>query len=430
MKHSSPSARSIALDCLDAVIHRHQALDETLAVHNDLSRLESRDRAFVRLLVTTVLRRTGQMDALVSLWAPTPPSDTVQMILRLGLAQILFLDTPPHAAVSTALDLAEERKEGHAKGFINALLRRAVREGKAIVAVQDEARLNMPAWLLESWTSAWGEKTALEIARASLVETSLDLSLVSPDQTEEWAGRLEAVALPTGTLRRAGGGLVTDLPGFSEGAWWVQDAAAALPVKLLGNIHGKTVVDLCAAPGGKTCQLAAAGGDIIAVDRSEKRMERVTENLARLHLNARMVVADAANWKPDSSVDAVLLDAPCTATGTIRRHPDIPWLKRPEDVAKLAVTQARLLDAAVGMLKPGGVLVYCVCSLQPEEGEHIIREALARHPSLTLQPVTAEETGGLAEAVTPEGFLRTLPCHWPDRGGLDGFFAARVTSSS
>jgi 16S rRNA (cytosine967-C5)-methyltransferase len=239
--------------------------------------------------------------------------------------------------------------------------------------------------------------------------------------------RLDAALLPTGSLRRpAAAGPVEELPGFAEGAWWVQDAAAALPARFLGPVAGKRVIDLCAAPGGKTAQLAAAGARVAAVDRSAKRLERLTENLARLDLAAETVAADAALWRPTEPAAAVLLDAPCTATGTIRRHPDVPWLKGPQDLAKLVPLQDRLLAAATAMTEPGGTLVYCVCSLQPEEGPERIAALLAAGAPVERVPIAPREVGGLDELLTPLGELRSLPCHLAERGGLAGFYAARL----
>jgi len=227
-------------------------------------------------------------------------------------------------------------------------------------------------------------------------------------------------------LRRQGGGAIANLPGYHEAAWWVQDAAAALPVKLLGNIAGEAVLDLCAAPGGKTAQLVAAGAHVVALDRSPRRVERLNANLARLKLAAETRVADAIQWRPDQPVRFILLDAPCTATGAIRRHPDVPHLKSPDDVIRLAAVQERLLAAAIEMLAPGGMLVYCTCSLEPQEGKQQIERLLAHGAPVKRSPVDPGEIGGLAERVSAEGDLRTLPCHLADREGLDGFFAARL----
>jgi 16S rRNA (cytosine967-C5)-methyltransferase len=393
----------------------------------DTTGLEERDRAFARLLLSTTLRRLGQIDALIGqcLEHPLPvKAATAQDILRLGVAQLVFLDVPAHAAVDTAVTMAGDAGLTAHRKLVNAVLRRLSREGKILAADQDAARLNTPAWLWEAWQSAFGEDCSHAIAQAHLREAPLDIT--TKDDSAGWAERLEAVRLPTGTLRRQAGGAIPDLAGYAEGAWWVQDAAAALPARLLGTAPGQTVADLCAAPGGKTAQLAATGAMVIAIDRSAKRLERLTANLTRLGLSAEIVAADAANWRPPAPLDAVLLDAPCSATGTLRRHPDVAWLKQPADLAKLTVTQDRLLAAALDLLKPGGQLVYCTCSLQPEEGPYRIAALLASGAAARRHPIAAAEVGNLEELLTPEGDLRCLPCHLADLGGMDGFYACRL----
>ncbi|QQS14851.1 MAG: MFS transporter [Rhodospirillales bacterium] len=433
---SSPPAadpiigRRVALSVLDAVLRREQPLDDTLARDAGFAALDPRDRAFVRLLLATTLRRLGEIDATLAsrLETPLPPKAAATLdTLRLGVAQLLFLATPAHASVDTSVRLVESIGQRHLKGLVNAVLRRVARDRDGAspdgADGADPARLNTPSWLWESWVAAYGEATTRAIAAAHLHEAPLDLSVKGGAET--WATLLEAELLPTGTLRRAAGGRIEDLPGFADGAWWVQDAAAALPVRLLGDVAGRSVLDLCAAPGGKTMQLCAAGARVTAVDLSPRRLTRVGENLKRVGLTAELIAADATRWRPTAAPDAILLDAPCTATGTLRRHPDIAWLKDREDVARLSLAQDRLLAAAVGMLPAGGTLVYAVCSLQPEEGPARIEAALARLP-VTRIPVRPEELPGLETAITAAGDLRTLPCHWPERGGLDGFYAARL----
>jgi 16S rRNA (cytosine967-C5)-methyltransferase len=291
---------------------------------------------------------------------------------------------------------------------------------------RDPARLNTPDWLWESWTSSYGEETTRAIAAAHLIEAPLDLTPRA--DADFWAGQLDAEKLPTGTLRRSTGGNVTELPGFAEGAWWVQDAAATLPVRLLGDVAGQRVADLCAAPGGKTLQLCAAGALVTAVDISARRIGRLNDNLARAGMTAELVTADAGKWTPTEKFDAILLDAPCSGTGTLRRHPDIAWLKDGEDVSRLTLTQDRLLVHALDLLKPGGTLVYAVCSLEEDEGPARIDALLARSSQVTLVPVQPAELPGLAEAISPNGDIRTLPSMWPERGGLDGFYVARLRS--
>ncbi len=382
------------------------------------------------MLAATVVRRLGQIDvALAACLARdlSPRASEARNLLRLGAAQLLFLKTPPHAAVGQTVALAEGRLASY-RGLANAVLRRLAREGDALLAGQDAARLNLPDWLWVSWCAAYGEPAVRAIAAAQMEEPPLDISPVR--DAASWAQRLDATLLPTGSLRRPAGGAVAELPGFAEGAWWVQDAAAALPARLLGDVAGRVVVDLCAAPGGKTMQLAAAGAKVVAVDRSPARQKRLAANLARLGLTAEMVTAEAETWRPPAPVDFVLLDAPCSATGTLRRHPEIAWVKSGDDVARLVPVQDRLLDAAMAMLALGGTLVYCTCSLQPEEGAARIESFLARHPQMTRAAVAAGEVGGLAEVLTPAGDVRTLPSHLAEQGGMDGFYAARLTRAA
>jgi len=424
--------RQAALAALRQVLDRHRPLDDILG--GATAGLEPRDRAFVHTLVAGTLRHLGQIDALLTRCLSRPLPDKarpVRHVLRLGTAQLLVLDMPAHAAVSTAVDLCVAARQGGHKGLVNAVLRRLDREGRAWWAAQDAPRLNTPDWLWTTWTAAYGEATARAIAQAHLSPAPLDLTLRDPATRHDWAERLGATVLPTDSLRLpTDHAPIPDLPGFTEGAWWVQDAAAALPARLLRPAPGMHVADLCAAPGGKTLHLAAAGADVVAVDRSEGRLARVQENLARTGLTNRVQVmaADALAWASDTEAvfDALLLDAPCSATGTLRRHPDGLWLKAPDVLPALARTQRALLSAAADRLRPGGPLVYAVCSLQPEEGPDVVEAVLAARPDLCRVPVTAAEIGGLEAAVTTAGDLRTLPCHLADQGGLDGFYAARL----
>jgi 16S rRNA (cytosine967-C5)-methyltransferase len=424
---SEPTARQVALDLIGAVMRRKRSLDDAIEDNPAMAELSVRDRAFARLLVATVLRRLGQIDALIADCLNTPLAPRaaiVHDVLRLGIAQLMFLRTPPHAAVATSVDLAHARGFLSHKGLVNAVLRRLSVEGPDRVERQDAARLNTPEWLWRSWCRAYGEGLAHAIATAHLKEAPLDLTLRAED--EIWCEKLGATKLPTGSLRRAAGGSITALPGYAEGAWWIQDAAASLPVRLFNGITGRQVVDLCAAPGGKTAQLASAGAHVTAIDRSARRLDRLVANLNRLGMPVSAVAADALTWRPDEPVDAVLLDAPCTATGAIRRHPDVPHLKQPEDVARLAVVQENLLRAAVEMLRPGGTLVYCTCSLEPEEGSERVEALLRSGAPIERQPLDPGEIAAPSEWVTSAGDLRTLPCHLSEYDGLDGFYAARL----
>jgi 16S rRNA (cytosine967-C5)-methyltransferase len=422
---TGPNARRVALDVLDHVLGpEHRTFDETFQGHPQLARLAVRDRAYARLLVTTVLRRLGQIDhTALPLLRYRPKELRVHNLLRLGAAQLLFLSTPPHAAVAETVRLAASgfRRE---MPMLNAVLRRLASEGRQLMEGQDAPRLNTPKWLWDSWAEAYGEERAREIAAAHLVEPPLDLSVKG--DPERWASELGAEILPTGTLRRRAGGLIDALPGYDEGAWWVQDAAAALPALLLGPVKRRRVLDIGAAPGGKTAQLCAAGAAVTALERSPRRAEFLVRNLGRLTLDAEIVVGDALEWEAPAPFDAVLLDAPCTATGTIRRHPDVPWAKSPADVERLVEAQGRLLERAVRFVKPGGVLVYAVCSLQPEEGPARIAALLAGDVPVVRDPIARAEFKGLPVELTPEGEVRTLPCQLAASGGLDGFFIARL----
>ncbi len=428
------AARRIAADILEAVLRRGRALDDQFdgaGAHPGLAGLADRDRALTRALVATVIRRLGTLRHLISgmLEHGTPAqAPRVETALLLGAAQILFLDVPDHAAVDLSVRLAQaDRYAAHYAKLVNAVLRRLTREGKALLAGLDLPVLDTPPWLMARWIATYGETTAHAIAAANGQEPALDLTVKS--DAAGWAEKLGGRVLPTGTVRLVAHGSVTALPGFAEGAWWVQDAAAALPVRLFGDVRGLRVADLCAAPGGKTAQLAAAGAHVTAVDRAPARVERLRQNLARLSLAAEIVCADVEKWTAEP-FDAVLVDAPCSSTGTIRRHPDVPWLKRESDIIGLAGLQRRLIAHAATLTRPGGTLVFCTCSLEPEEGVAVVADLLARDNSLQRRPIAAAEVFGHDEFITADGDLRTLPCHFPDAdsrfAGVDGFYAARL----
>jgi 16S rRNA (cytosine967-C5)-methyltransferase len=426
------AARKIAADIVDGVLRRRVPLDEQLSGHGahlGLATLADRDRALMRRLTATVLRRLGTLrNALAGFLDKGFPDDAprVETILLVGAAQILWLDVPDHAAVDLAVRLAQaDRRAGRYAGLVNAVLRRVAQNRAAILAAP--ATYDTPEWLIARWTRAYGADVARAIAEANGHEPALDLSV--RQDAAHWAERLRGRVLPTGTVRTIAHGAVSLLPGFAEGAWWVQDAAAAIPARLLGEVPGLKVADLCAAPGGKTAQLCAAGAAVSAIDRSPARVARLKDNLARLGLAAETHVADALEWQ-GGPFDAVLVDAPCSATGTIRRHPDVPWLKDEADLAQLTSLQQRLLDRAVALARPGGRIVYCVCSLEPEEGEAQVAALLARNPQVKRAPLAAGDVFGHAEFLTRDGDLRTLPQMLPDPdphwGGMDGFFAARL----
>jgi 16S rRNA (cytosine967-C5)-methyltransferase len=404
--------RESAFDLLTAVLERHRPLEEAL---DTLPAQDLRDRAAAHRLAAAVLRRMGTLDAVLEPFLRKEPPEPVRNILRIGAAGLLLLQTPGHAAVATAVGLAKRRGLTPFSGLINAVLRKVAAAGPDVLGDLDPARLDTPAWL---WT-AWGA-SARAIATAHQVEAPLDVTLKPGVATPEGG-----VLLPTGSVRFPAGTRVGDIQGFEAGDLWVQDAAAALPARLLAVGPGERVADLCAAPGGKTAQLAAAGALVTAIERDAGRIERLVENLKRWGLEAEVINADAVEWTPPGLFDAVLLDAPCSATGTIRRHPDVARVKRPRDVQTVVQAQDKLLEAAVRMLRPGGRLVYAVCSLQPEEGAPRVAAAVARG-GVRVDPFRAEELAGLPEGLTKDGFLRTHPGFWRERGGMDGFFAARL----
>jgi len=412
-------ARNAALDLLTAALARRAGLETGLEAPG-FGRLSPQDRAFARALAMVTLRRLGQIDRALAARLTREPPESVRMILRLGAAQLFYLDTPHYAAVGATVDLAAAQPAtAPFKGLVNAVLRRLGREGPPANDPEDLA----PPWLFARWRAAYGEDAARAVAAVIAEEPATDLTPRDPADAPALAEALEAQLLAGGSLRRPGGGRIEEWPGFAEGRWWVQDAAAAVPARLLAVRPGDTALDLCAAPGGKALQLAAAGAKVTALDRSAARLRRLTAGLERTGLAAEVVAVEAEAWADPRTFDAVLLDAPCSSTGTFRRNPDVLWSIRPGDIAKLADVQARLLDAAAPRVSPGGRLVYCVCSLEPEEGEAQARDVLRRHPEFQPAPIEAGEGGAPTASVTPEGWLRILPSHLD--GGLDGFFVAR-----
>ncbi len=429
-------ARKVALRLFQQIFIKKNPLDQIFDDSGEYAGLTQRDRAFVRMIVSTAIRRLGQIDDLIRR-ALTRPDQNISPpilhnVLRLGVAQLMFMNVADHAAVNTSVQLIEA--EGHArlKGFVNAVLRKIAHEGQDWTSRQDIPRLNTPEWLLKLWINDYGLKTALDIALANLEEAPLDITVKKTDQLQEWSEALQGDILPTGSLRLHNAKMIPDLPGFNDGMWWVQDAAAAIPARLFGDLNGKTVYDLCAAPGGKTAQLAGLGATVIAVDRSAKRLQRLQENMKRLRLGERVSidVADAAVWRPRNKADFILLDAPCSATGTIRRHPDVAWLKTSADITSLVELQDRILNNALDMLNPGGVLVYCTCSLQKEEGERQIEKVLHNRADVDRRLINANEVGGVFDLINPAGDLRILPQHMTETGGMDGFFVSRLVKRS
>jgi 16S rRNA (cytosine967-C5)-methyltransferase len=403
------TARRAAAVLVAEVLGHGRTLDDALAQTRSFTTLEGRDRAFARAIASTTLRRLGSVDAVLEkfLQKPLPESAALaRAILRTGAAQLLVMHSPAHAVVSESVAVAHgARTAAPFAGLINAVLRRVDREGREVFDALAPGA-DLPEWLFARWRTAFGETQATAIARALRSEPPLDITpKADPDQ---WAARLGGKVIDARSVRLDSGGEVSGLPGFAEGAWWVQDAAAAAAVSLLGDVRGLKVADLCAAPGGKTMQLAAAGADVTAVDLSGARLARLRENLARTGLSATLVEGDALTWAPGEAFDAVLLDAPCSATGTLRRHPDVAWLRRPTDIASLVSLQAALIDRAIELVRPGGRLLYVVCSLEPEEGPGAVDAALGRRSDMIA---------------LGDGLLHTTPASRADEGGMDGFYA-------
>jgi 16S rRNA (cytosine967-C5)-methyltransferase len=434
MRHSSVkdeaplpglTARRLAVDLVEGVIHRHQTLD-VLSPQIDSTEQAQEDRAFSLTLTLTSLRHFGSLRALVQARlskALPAQARRIEIILIIAVAQLLILKTPAHAVVSLSVELAKENSATLPFApLVNAVLRR-ISEDKTLVL---DSGLNLPEWLFNRWKHNYGEHTALNMSKALLVEPPLDLSIKS--NVEDWVKKLKGQVLATGTLRlSAHKGSIVNLSGYEEGAWWVQDAGAFLPVLACGDVNNKRVLDLCAAPGGKTAALAARGAHVTAVDRSKPRLDLLQQNMRRLHFNVETICADVTKWEPKKEYEVILLDAPCSSTGTLRRHPDVAWIKSEKDIEKLAALQFTLLKRAVKWLKPDGLLVYATCSLEPEEGERQIERILEKESNLKLFPLTAAEAGGLAEVTTANGVWRTRPDMLVNEGGVDGFFIGRFT---
>lgn len=425
-KYKVSASRSVAFDLLRSVTAKNKSYDDAMVLHDGFRRLPLRDRAFVRKIVTTALRRLGQIDALIShcLKRDLPTKAiVVHDILRIAVTEIIFLKFPPHAAVDSAVTLVGSRNFPKLMGLTNAVLRRLVTEGQELLNRFPEA-LNIPKWMLESWKRAYGDTDTQEIIVSLLREPSLDITV--KNNKEFWADKLDADVLSLGSLRKRFDGRIEEMPGFAEGEWWVQDAAAAIPVSLLGDVSGMQILDICAAPGGKTAQLAAAGAIVTAIDRSSGRLKRLEKNLIRLGLQANIVTADVTEWVCNKKFDAVLLDPPCSATGTIRRHPDILYSKTTNDLAKLVRLQESLLVRSSQLVKPGGKLIFCTCSLEVEEGESQIERFLSTSNSFKRQTIKDNEVGGHSPFINEQGDLRTLPFYLKEVGGIDGFFASRL----
>jgi 16S rRNA (cytosine967-C5)-methyltransferase len=413
------AARRAALAILSGVLQKRRPLDAGL---DQLAGLETRDAGFARALASETLRHMGALDAVLRKFVAKPlaphKAGAASEILLLGACELLILKVAPHAAVDAANELAaKDSKAVHFKPLINAVLRKVAKEGEAVLSGLDRERLSTPDWLWSRWSAHYDAGTARAIARAHQQAAPVDIVLKSPD-----AAFPPSEALFGPVRRLTDPGRIDELEGFTDGSWWVQDAAAALPALLLGDVAGQSVIDLCAAPGGKTMQLAARGANVIAVEIEPIRAMRIRENLVRTKLSAEVVLADARDY--EGSAPFVLIDAPCTATGTIRRHPDLPWIKGAADVTVSAAAAYEILESGASLVAPGGILVFAVCSLEREEGEEQIEAFLSSHEDFSRAPITADEVFGHQDWITSEGDLRTLPCYLP--GGMDGFYAARL----
>ena len=428
-------ARLAAANIICDVVQGGHRLDECftpLAVPNRIAGLEARDVALARSIATVALRRLGVIRRALSLLLEKglPRQATrIEWTLIAAAAQILFLEAADHAAVDLAVRAVRlEPKSAGFAGLVNGVLRNLVRRREEFLALADSGDYDAPPWLAQRWRKNYGEALARRITQMQMCEPPLDLSTKS--DAASWAERLGGVVLPTGSVRLMTREAIVTLAGFDEGEWWVQDAAAALPARLLDVKPDERVLDMCAAPGGKTAQLASAGASVTALDRSAERLKLLAANLHRLNLHADIAVADATGYSAPH-FDAILIDAPCSATGTIRRHPDVAWTKKPGDIESLAALQAKMLDRAAALTLPGGRIVYCVCSLEPEEGENQIAAFLRRNPDFRRDAVDPAGLGAPAEFVNRDGDLRTTPQMLPNEdprlAGVDGFFAARVS---
>ena len=423
--NSSLTSRRLAAMTVKEVMENHNPLEQVLAGQTDYGMLEARDRAFVRLIAATTFRRMGQIDAALKPFVRERPPKLVYAALQTAAAQLLYLGTPPHAAVGETVAMLKSR--GSSKGFANmanAVLRRVAEEGPKLAGSQPP-KINIPGWIRGEWERSYGRHAGRKTAAQLIKDPCLDITVKS--DAAGWAEKLGGQVIGAQTVRLDKIGDVTALEGFEDGEWWAQDVAASLPVQLLGDVKGLRVLDLCAAPGGKTLQLAAKGAVVTALDRSEGRLCRVEENLKRAKLTAEIICADALEWSPEHlDFDIVLLDAPCSATGTFRRHPDVLYNKTPKDVANLVRLQDKLLAKAAAFVRPGGTLLYCTCSLQPVEGPPRIDKFLQNVPDFRLIPVLEAPSLALPEDAFSTGGLRSLPYYLEDKGGMDGFFIARL----
>ena len=423
--NNSLTSRRLAAFAVKEVMEHHQPLEQVLAGQPDYRALEGRDRAFVRLIAAITFRRMGQIEAALKPFIRQRPPKLVYAALQTAAAQILYLDTPAHAAVGETVAMLKSR--GSSKGFANmanAVLRNVVDKGPNLAGAQPP-KVNIPGWIRGEWERAYGRQAGRKMSAQLMKDPVLDVSVKA--NVSDWAVKLGGEVIAAQSVRLGKIGDVTALEGFDAGDWWAQDVAASLPVQLLGDVSGKRVLDMCAAPGGKTMQLAAKGAIVTALDKSEGRLERVKENLDRTKLSAEIICADALEWAPEGDLhDIVLLDAPCSATGTFRRHPDVLYNRSPKDVANLVRLQDKLLAKAAEFVRPGGTLLYCTCSLMPKEGQPRVDTFLQNLPDFRLIPILNVPSLALPQEAFSEGSLRSLPYYLEDKGGMDGFFIARL----
>ncbi len=414
MSKAGLDARRAAVAAMTAVTEEGRPLNEVLA--RETAKLDPAEKARAGRLAVNALRWAQRSDRVLGPHLRMKPEDAVLNALRLALFEMFVEGAPPHAAVDAAVSMTAKSKAGLVNGVLRNVLRREI--------VWDDLPLpQTPKWLRKRLLAAWGKETVAAMEAVHAKAAPLDLTLRPGEDAESWAAKMGAEVLPTGSLRLPEVGRVSGLPGYDEGAWWVQDAGATLAARVLNPAKGDRVLDLCAAPGGKTMQLVSAGAKVTALDISDARHVRLRENLARTGLEADLIIADALEWEPEAPFDAILVDAPCSATGTLRRHPDLAFARDGSGIEALLELQAKLIDRAAGWLRPGGRMVYCTCSLLPEEGEGQIDAALARLPELQLANIDADWVDPVWRI--PNG-LRLRPDHWAERGGIDGFFVAAL----
>lgn len=430
-------ARRIAARLLGLIVdegHSLAAICDNASGNAAYRALITKDRAMVRAILTTALRNRGAILAVMKSVMDRPEPKRARdltHILHVAAAQVLFMELPDSAAVNLGVAaIAANRNTQRFRGFANAILRRIGREKETLLKGVIAQAPVMSEWLRKQVRQDFGKQNLLQIEEMILLEPYLDVSVQTSRSTQGWMRKLDAVELATGSLRLTNDTPVHKLEGYQQGAWWVQNAAASIPARLFGNVEGLDVADLCAAPGGKSAQLASAGANVTVVDNSESRLARLVENFQRLELEGNIVCANILKWEPSQKFDCVLLDAPCTSTGTLRRHPDVMWAKNEDEVRKLGSLQRLMFEKAISLTKPGGTVVFATCSLVKAEGEDVFAHILKNNTNIELAPVTPEEVGGISEIINGQGAIRCLPHHLasdPKRlGGLDGFFAGRI----